>query len=250
MEKFYPMYMPAIMSGAQPSAFVMKGEIAETNEKYLLQVLEVNELKTIPDIFDKLSDEKIKGHYAGYLNKAICYDCGIGTTPSIEKAKDFYQLADLQGRIDNGTFECQQNTMTVTNLLNAPCVYEKTALKGCSIAAYLLGLCYYNGTGVVEDDAYANKLFLIAVEGGCSKAAGCLANSFYFGHGVSKNIAMAKKYFKIAFDGGDLDSGVNYVFINIQEGNKTESLSALAILAKNNHPKANDLTTMWLNRFQ
>ncbi|MEI8205798.1 MAG: tetratricopeptide repeat protein [Kiritimatiellales bacterium] len=67
----------------------------------------------------------------------------------------------------------------------------RSAEKGKASAQSELGLCYYEGDGVPQDDQEAIRWFLLAARQGNSRAQFYLGRAYSSGKGVSKDIESA-----------------------------------------------------------
>ncbi len=74
---------------------------------------------------------------------------------------------------------------------------------GYDDAQYLLGDCYRNGQGVIENDEEAFRWFLKAAEQGHSKAQSNVGYRYYYGDGVSEDEDKAKEWLRKSAEQGD-----------------------------------------------
>ena len=83
-------------------------------------------------------------------------------------------------------------------------------------AQYDLGLKYYNGEGVPEDDAEAMRWFRMAAEQGYADAQFRLARMYYNGAGVSKDDAEAARWTRMAAEQGfaNAQSALGFMYDN------------------------------------
>ena len=77
------------------------------------------------------------------------------------------------------------------------------AEQGYADPQFNLGLMYYNGKGVKQDDAEAVKWFRKAAEQGEAKAQFNLGVMYYNGEGVKRNPSKAKEWFRKACENGN-----------------------------------------------
>ncbi|MBE6648772.1 MAG: sel1 repeat family protein [Ruminococcaceae bacterium] len=100
----------------------------------------------------------------------------------------------------------QDYTLAVKFLEKAPDI-EETGEKG--ERSYLLGLCYYNGSGVGIDKAKAVQLFLKSAEAGNKYAQGKVGFCLHQGIGCDKNYDESHKWTSLA-----ASKGVEYAIRN------------------------------------
>ena len=80
--------------------------------------------------------------------------------------------------------------------------YMKAAKEEHAEAQYMLGECYYDGTGVEQDYSIAVEWYKRASKQGLSQAQYCLGYSYYKGEGVKQDYKLAVKYFSQAAEQG------------------------------------------------
>ena len=73
---------------------------------------------------------------------------------------------------------------------------QEQAKDGDATAQYNLGICYYNGDGVVVDKAEAIKWFRKAAVQGYPQAQSILGSCYFKGDGVAEDQAEAVKWFR------------------------------------------------------
>jgi len=81
--------------------------------------------------------------------------------------------------------------------------FLRQAEVGNAVARLKLGLCYYKGDGVPQDDREAIRLFRLASQQGNAKAQFYLGRAYGSGGGVSKNLEQAYMWFELAAAQGD-----------------------------------------------
>lgn len=80
--------------------------------------------------------------------------------------------------------------------------YRKAAEQGNADAQNSLGVCYYNGNGVVQDYSEAVKWFRKAAEQGNAAAQSKLGACYQLGKGVKRNYAEGVKWYRTAAEQG------------------------------------------------
>lgn len=68
---------------------------------------------------------------------------------------------------------------------------QPLAEQGNADAQFNLGLMYFNGTGVSQDDQQALKWFRLAADQGDAFAQFALGNMYFMGRGVSRNFVVS-----------------------------------------------------------
>ena len=76
--------------------------------------------------------------------------------------------------------------------------FQPVATQGHAEGQYQLGVMYYYGYGVKEDDAEAVKWFQKAADQGHAMAQNHLGDMYYFGYGIAEDDAEAVKWFQKA----------------------------------------------------
>ena len=102
--------------------------------------------------------------------------------------------------------------------------YRKAAEQGDVEAQHNLGLMYYNGEGVAEDNAEAVKWFRKAAEQGYARAQYGLGFMYANGEGVPKDYGEAYAWFSISAAGGH--KGAKEVRAKVQAILTPEQLAA------------------------
>lgn len=95
---------------------------------------------------------------------------------------------------------------------------QKSAENGDAEAMTELGICYFQGKGVKEDNDKAFMWLSKAVDAGNAKAHCWLGACYQYGYGTDKNLEKAIELYTKGADLGDSDS-MNYVGICLEKGN-------------------------------
>lgn len=95
---------------------------------------------------------------------------------------------------------------------------QKSAENGDAEAMTELGICYFQGKGVKEDNDKAFMWLSKAVDAGNAKAHCWLGACYQYGYGTDKNMEKAIELYTKGADLGDSDS-MNYVGICLEKGN-------------------------------
>jgi len=85
--------------------------------------------------------------------------------------------------------------------------------KGCTDAAYNLGVYYFYGTGVTQDYNQSFKYFKLAADAGHTDAQFNLGELYYLGLGTTKNPKESAKLTKILADKNDVDGLVHLAML-------------------------------------
>lgn len=163
-------------------------EIESSDLEFINKRLTPEELKQIPNVFEKLNENNL-GHSGALWNLALCYDYGIGTDPSLTSARDFYMESYVQNEIDAGKCEQKLTHSKLDEPFEAPLklkAFSDAAKLGYMAANYWSGICYSKGYGIVKNQKRANDYFLKASALGCGKASALLAKNYEKGIGVEK----------------------------------------------------------------
>lgn len=163
-------------------------EIESSDLEFINKRLTPEELKQIPNVFEKLNENNL-GHSGALWNLALCYDYGIGTDPSLTSARDFYMESYVQNEIDAGKCEQKLTHSKLDEPFEAPLklkAFSGAAKLGYMAANYWSGICYSKGYGIVKNQKRANDYFLKASALGCGKASALLAKNYEKGIGVEK----------------------------------------------------------------
>ena len=137
----------------------------------------------------------------------------------------------------------KKNSPSVNNIWKGAEVDAETkaliakAEQGEADAQFLLGVMYFDGTGVPQDDKEAVKWYRKAAEQGYSVAQHDLGMAYYKGQGVLKDTVTAYAWFNVAVANGD------------EDGSKVRDL-----VAKDMTPEqiaeAQKLSKVWFEKFQ
>ena len=104
--------------------------------------------------------------------------------------------------------------------------------KGNGDAYYQLAGYYAEGTGMPQDWAKANELYLKAGELGCTEAYNKLGNSHFHGNGVEIDKKKAKHYGELAAMGGKVNARYYLGYMEAQTGNHHRALKHFLISAR------------------
>ena len=88
--------------------------------------------------------------------------------------------------------------------------YIKAAERGDVAAQCNLGVCYYNGDGVMPSDEKAAYWFTKAAEQGYAYAQFALGACYEYGKGVSKDCQKAISWYRKAMKQGHTDAKERY----------------------------------------
>ena len=95
-------------------------------------------------------------------------------------------------------------------------ILEEAAAKGDPEAQFVLGNCYYEGTGVEQNYEEAVKYFRLAADQGLSWAQQNLGLCYFLGAGVEQDCEEAVRLYRLAADQGDevatFNIGYSYYF--------------------------------------
>lgn len=163
-------------------------EIESSDLEFINKRLTPEELKQIPNVFEKLNENNL-GHSGALWNLALCYDYGIGTDSSLTSARDFYMESYVQNEIDAGKCEQKLTHSKLDEPFEAPLklkAFSDAAKLGYMAANYWSGICYSKGYGIVKNQKRANDYFLKASALGCGEASALLAKNYEKGIGVEK----------------------------------------------------------------
>ena len=121
-------------------------------------------------------------------------------------------------------------------------VLQPLAAQGHAMGQYQLGIMYYFGYGVEEDDAEAMKWFRKAAEQGHAMAQNHLGDMYYYGYGVEEDHAEAVKWFRKAEAQGHAEAqfnlGVMYAKGYGVEEDDAEAVKWFREAAEQGHAKA------------
>ena len=88
-------------------------------------------------------------------------------------------------------------------------IIKKAAEQGDAEAQYSLGVCYYYGYGVEQDDAEPADWFRKAAEQGYAEAQNNLGVCYYYGYGVEQDYKKAVKWWVKAAEQGNANAQDN-----------------------------------------
>ena len=109
--------------------------------------------------------------------------------------------------------------------------YRRAALRNHPLAAYNLGLMFYEGEGVEQDFAQSLEWFERAAEAGSPSAGFQLGLMHFHGQGVVKDPAKEAYWYRRAALGGNAEAQYNLaVLLSKGEGVEEDDVSALAWL--------------------
>jgi len=118
---------------------------------------------------------------------------------------------------------------------------KKLTDKGISTAFNHLAGYYSQGiSGMPQDWAKANELYLKAGELGCAGAYYNLGNSYQFGNGVERDMKKAKHFFELAAINGNVFARNNLGCLEGAAGNNHRAYRHLFISARAGYPKSLD----------
>ena len=112
--------------------------------------------------------------------------------------------------------------------------------KGNGDAYYQLAGYYAEGTGMPEDWAKANELYLKAGELGCTEAYNKLGNYHFHGNGVDIDKKKAKHYGELAAMGGKVNARYYLGYMEAQTGNHHRALKHYILAAKAGYKQSLD----------
>jgi TPR repeat protein len=105
--------------------------------------------------------------------------------------------------------------------------------NGNADAFYQLAGCYADGdTGLPQDRAKANELWLKAGELGCAQAYHNLGSAYRLGRGVEVDKKKAKQYYELAAMNGNVQARYNLGVIEGQTGNHERAMKHLVLSAR------------------
>ncbi|MBR1911885.1 MAG: sel1 repeat family protein [Treponema sp.] len=143
-------------------------------------------------------------------NLGNMYLDGIAVTRDYAKARSLFEKAANQGNAlacNNLGYMWEMGLGCSKNYSNAFKMYEKATATpgGHGLAEDNLGMCYYNGHGVLQDDAKARNHVEKAAFMGSTSGMLHLGQLYYYGIGGSQSYAEAKKWLEKAADRNQVD---------------------------------------------
>ena len=118
----------------------------------------------------------------------------------------------------------------------------KKLMEADNAKAFYALAAYYEGgiSGVPQDFAKANELWLKAGELGCHEGYCNLGISYNNGSGVGVDIKKAKHYWELAAMNGDVDARHNLGCMEGQAGNDDRAMKHFILSARDGHKKSLD----------
>ncbi|GAB3250461.1 tetratricopeptide repeat protein [Chitinimonas naiadis] len=92
---------------------------------------------------------------------------------------------------------------------------SKAATAGLPEAAYVLGIAYENGEGVVRSQPDATRWFLKAARSGHTAAQLSVGTQYFLGRGTTRDMAQAAHWYEKAAEGGDM--AAQYLIASLYE---------------------------------
>ncbi|MBR5209147.1 MAG: sel1 repeat family protein [Paludibacteraceae bacterium] len=150
-----------------------------------------------------------KGDCLAMRKLADCYYDGIDVKQDYTKAYEWYSRIVEQQRDSEvlrriGVYFYQNNEYK-----KGIDLWQESAEKGNAKAYRNLGICYYNGEGVLKNLKKAFELYTKAAELGDDVAQYNLAYCYHSGEGVNKDEEMACIWYKKAAEQGIVDAQYN-----------------------------------------
>lgn len=161
-----------------------------------------------------------------------CYEEGLGVTRSIEEAMKIYYELWEEGDLEDEMLDVVVKKIEHYNKLAAK-EYAKAAKKGDPVAQHQLGMCYYNGEGVPQNDEEAVKWILKSADQGYSEAIWIMGWFHQYGHALEKDPEKAMQWYSKAADLGDVWGLYKAALFNFgSEGYKVDEKAGMAMLEK------------------
>ena len=151
-----------------------------------------------------------QGNASAQYNLGICYEKGDGIQKNLYKSFKWYKKSSDQNctvaQISLGYFykqdsyigSCQYSFIVKKNHAEAVRLFRLAANKGNTRAQYQLGMCFFNGQGVLQNRTEAIRLFKLAANKNYSQALCKLGECYRHGYGVQKNEDESELYYKLA----------------------------------------------------
>ena len=154
--------------------------------------------------------------------KTICHGCVYGMVES--GAKEICAFCRTPGGESD-----EETIRRINNLIN----------KGNGDGFYMLAVHYADGsTGLPQDRAKANELYLKAGELGCAAAYFNLGNAYDNGDGLEVDEEKAKHYWELAAMNGNVMARNNLGIIEGEAGNNLRGMKHFILAAKAGDDKA------------
>ena len=131
-----------------------------------------------------------KGRLLGCIAAALLLSAGA-TAKECNDRTSFTQTQHVE------TLEDAINAYEKGDYKTAVHIFTKLAEQGCAEAQFHLGVCYYNGQGVVQSYEEAVKWYTLAAEQGYAKAQYNLGYCYYKGQGVKQSDEEAVKWYTL-----------------------------------------------------
>lgn len=161
------------------------------------------------------------GSVAGQTDLAGHYYWGNGVNQDLFLARQWYIKA-ANGGSDYAATEVGKMDIDNNNYEEAVKWFRKAAENGYDDAQYLLGDCYRNGQGVIENDEEAFRWFLKAAEQGHREARRHVFCCYYYGVGVAEDDDKAKEWLQKSAEQGD-ETAIEYLHEWYNEGSEDSS---------------------------
>ncbi len=179
----------------------MSAEKGNVNAQFFVAAAMLN--GTLPaepnKVFTYLHHAAMGGLAHAQYNVAKCYEMGYGTDKNETIALEW-----LSRSAENGNSDAQYEFGCIADnskrYEEAFGWYQKSALQGHVQAQLRLGLLYYWGLGVVEDNQKAFEWFSRSAEAGFNWAKYWLGNMYQEGYGIAKDRDMAIEWYREALD--------------------------------------------------
>ena len=147
-------------------------------------------------------------------------DCSEGSVTSIciDDLSAYIKLAKsvvAAGKAPDASFQILESRSVLGSLnqglaayhradyLEALTILRPLATDGDAVAQLTLGIMYYSGTGVLQDDGKAARLFRKAADQGDGQAQNNLGQMYENGRGVSHDACEAAKWYRLSADQGN-----------------------------------------------
>ncbi len=174
--------------------------------KRCMECGEPNFVFTREEYVEKSVEERLKREYEQKLARMQAeYERLKNINADTENAKqDVTLTADQDSMREEMFAESEENYKKGKSLYDngnyskAVEYFEMAAKQGLADAQYNLGVCYYYGDGVAEDEKKAVEYFEMAAKQGLADAQYNLGVCYYYGNGVAVDYKKAVEYFEMA----------------------------------------------------